>query len=237
MDRKRRSGSQSRGDRKSSSREASKYTGFSDEGISATASGVTTSLRKPRLRKSLSETYRKKDRFYDVEGRYRIEKRHRNDNKYEDEDVFSQNGPGCHRDVHTDDRGRRHFRQTIPQSLRLRPNLSSRSSNFRMQLYRELNVVDRNRTKKTVSHARCRESGPLGLKRVRDKPLQSKVSFSYPGETRHFERSEPIAMCAERRSEDDDWEYTRTRPERKNDESLYERSDDEVFALDIGPVS
>jgi len=104
-----------------------------------------------------------------------------------------------------------------------------------MQLYHELNVVDRSKGKKTLrpsrSHDSCLKRGSL----LNTSPR--KVSYSCPEKTNRFERSEPIAMCSGMRWDDDDREYDRKRHERKIDEGLYERSDDdEVFALDIEPL-
>jgi len=231
-----------REDRKSSSRVESNCISRSDRGISATTSSRTVSLRKPRLRKTLSETYCMKDRFYDVEGRSRKKDRHlkeNDDSNYsEDENAFVKEVPSSRRGEHMEGSGRRDFRRARTQPLRLKPNLSRRSSNFRMQLYRELNVVERNKVKKTFLHVQCRDFGLSERNRIREEPLPSKVSFSYPGERCHFERSKPIAMGSGQRFEDDDWEYTRTGPETEKDKSMYGGPESEdVFALDIGALS
>jgi len=251
-DRKRRSNSpyerydksSSRRDRTSSLRVVPKSPRYSDSGITGTAPETSSPIfRKPRLRESQSEKYNRKedDRLYDDEDRYRKDRRYWKDEDryYEDDDSFLKEYSGRRRDRDEDDRDCKEERKSSSRPSREKPNLSRRSSNFRMQLYHELNVVDRAKgKKKDFLHSRSHDSS-MSKQRdsIVDKSRMRKVSYSCPEKTHRFERSEPIAMGTRRGWNDDDQEYTRGRHERKIDESLYGRSDDEeVFALDIEPL-
>jgi len=241
--------SSSRRDRTSSLRIETKSPRYPDSGRRGTDSGSNSPvLRRPRLRKARSETrsekYNRKedDRLYDDEDRYRRKERRdrrdwKDDDRYYDDDdrnlkEDSGRGSGRRRDDFDDDRGRKEDRKSSSRKSRTKPNLSRRSSNFRMQLYHSLNVVDSTKGK---IHSRSHDSG-MSKRSLLDKE-PSKVSYSFPQKTNRLERSEPIAMRSSRRWDDDDRDYSPRRHERKIEETLYGRSDDEeVFALDIEPL-
>jgi hypothetical protein len=241
-DRKRRSSSPyyrndkslSRRDRSSSLRILINNPKYPDPG------SINPLFRKPKLREIrteiLSEKYngKKNDIFYVYRERYRGKEMREwldDDRCFDEDDGNLKEDSGCRRDDFEDDRSRKEESKSNSRISQTKPNLSRRVSNFRMQLYHALNVVDRTKVK---IHSRSRMSKQESLQ---DTAPRHKVSYSCPQKINRLERSEPIAMCSSKRCDDDGLDYSHGRHERKIHESCCGRSDDEeIFVLDIEPL-
>jgi hypothetical protein len=200
-------------------------------------------FRKPKLREARSEMQsekyngKKDDILYVYRERYRGKEMREcldDDRCYDEDDGNLKEDSGCRRDDFEDDRRRKEDSKSNLRISRTTPNLSRRSSNFRMQLYHSLNVVDRTKVK---IHSRSRNLDMSKQESLQDTAPRYKVSYSFPQKINRLERSEPIAMCPAKICDDDGLDYSHGRHERKIHESSCGRSDDEeIFALDIEPL-